>query len=295
MQRRRGITLLEVLIVIVVVVFAVGLLIMLLVRHRENSLGVQCRNNLRLIGKAFHGYHEASSANEALRYLPPSRIADGYATWAVLLAPHLSADHPLQHWDEQRPYFAQTDEVREARPILYLCPARKRTEWLSLSGDVNQANKHFPGALGDYACVAGDGDPLHDWTGPEANGPLVIAAGVERKGDRIVKWQSRTGLSSMKRGTQYTLLVGDKHVPDGHFGAVEFGDGSPYNGQHPASYSRVAGPGFHLAEDKDAPFNKNFGSSHVGVCNFLMADGSFRAMSNNTADFVLGQMARRGE
>ena len=101
-------------------------------------------------------------------------------------------------------------------------------------------------------------------------------------------------LDALKRGQALTILVGEKHVPKGAFGQTAEGDGSLYNGRHPASFSRVAGPGFSLADSMDAPFNKNFGSSHNGVCNFLMADGSFRAMSNNTADFVLGEMSRRG-
>jgi prepilin-type processing-associated H-X9-DG protein len=45
----------------------------------------------------------------------------------------------------------------------------------------------------------------------------------------------------------------------------------------------------------DAPFNKNFGSAHSGVCQFLMADGSFRAMATVTSEVVLGEMARRAE
>jgi uncharacterized protein DUF1559 len=295
MIQHRAVTLFEVLVVLVVVVVAVGVGVMLLGRVRESAQQVQCRNNLRLIGKAFHAYHDASSPDEAARSLPPARLADGYATWAVFLAPYLMADHPLQHWDLQQAYFAQKQETREARMVMFFCPARTRSDTLSTAGDVDAANLLFPGGLGDYACVAGDGNELYLWTGPKANGALVIAEVVQRKGDRIVKWQSRTGLSSLKRGTSYTLLVGDKHVPDSHMGDAEFGDGSLYNGSNPASFSRVAGPGFPLTDDRDVPFNRNFGSYHHRVCQFLMADGSFKAMSVDTSELVLGQLARRGE
>jgi prepilin-type processing-associated H-X9-DG protein len=44
-----------------------------------------------------------------------------------------------------------------------------------------------------------------------------------------------------------------------------------------------------------APFQRNFGSYHNGVCNFLMADTSVRTMTIDTSEFVLGEMARRGE
>jgi type II secretory pathway pseudopilin PulG len=295
MIQRRGLTILELVVVLAVCIVAVGLGVMVLARHRENSQQAQCRNNLRVIGKAFHAYYDATSANEASRYLPPSRIADGYATWGVLLAPYLQAEHPLHEWDKQRSYFAQKDTVREARVIMYFCPARTRTDTLSIAGDVDQTNQLFPGALGDYASVAGDGSADHDWTGSKANGALVIAHEIERKGDRILEWEGRTNMNSFARGTGYTMIVGEKHIPVDHMGDAAFGDGSFYNGQHPASFSRVAGPGFPLANAINAPFNKNFGSYHKGVCQFLMADGSFRAMSNDTSELVLGQLARRGE
>ncbi len=292
---RRGINVLEVLVVLAIAAFVVGVGVMLLARVRESAQQAQCRNNLRVIGQAFTAYHDASAADKAARFLPPARLADGYATWAVFLAPHLFRDHPLHQWDQHEAYFAQKQEVREARVVMYFCPARPRTDTLSQAGDVDKANTHFPGALGDYACVAGDGAAWHDWTGPKANGALVIADGIEWHGERIVKWHSRTGLSSFTRGTSYTLLVGDKHVPVGHLGNAACGDGSLYNGANPASCARIAGPGFPLAHARDAPFNKNFGSYHQGVCNFLMADGSFRAMTINTDETVLGQLARRGE
>ena len=83
---RRGITVLEILVVLAIAVFALGLMVVLIARHRENAQRMQCKNNLRLIGQAFQAYHDASSADKALKRLPPSHIAEGYATWAVLLA-----------------------------------------------------------------------------------------------------------------------------------------------------------------------------------------------------------------
>jgi Protein of unknown function (DUF1559) len=295
MNQRRGITLLEVLVVLILCVFAAGLAVVFIARHRENALSMQCRHNLKQIGEAFRAYHDASSVDKTSKRLPPARIAPGYATWAVLLAPHLSEDHPLHRWDKQASYFAQRDEVREARLILYFCPARIRTDTLSEAGDVNRAGTHLPGALGDYACVAGDGDIEHDWTGPNANGALVLADVIEAKGDRILAWQSRTRLASLTRGEAYTMLVGEKHVLVDHLGEAEFGDGSLYNGQIPANFARVAGPGFPLAPAIDAPFNKNFGSYHNGICHFLMADTSVRVMTADTSEFVLGELARRGD
>lgn len=267
---------------------------MLLAQHRENSQRVACINNLRVIGQAIYAYHEASAGDEKRRYLPPSHIADGYATWAVLIAPHMIKTHPLHDWDKDKSYFVQPEVVRQAALYAYLCPARRRQSAVSEAGDMDM-DKHYPGAVGDYGIVAGDGSIMPDWLSEKANGAIIPAVNVKRKDDRIISWESATGLDSLTRGTQYTLLVGERHVPPTAFGDAALGDGSLYNGRNHASFARVAGPGFPLAPVFDAPVNKNFGSFHQGVTNFLMADTSYRSMTNDTSEAVLGQLSRRGE
>jgi hypothetical protein len=292
---RQGLTRLEILLALAIALFAIGLVAMMIARQRENALRVQCRNNLKLLGEAFQRYHDVSSADKALKRLPPSRIADGYATWGVLLAPHLTKEHPLLGWDQQATYFAQADDVRQAVLIQFICPSRRRSDMLSEAGDLDKTGTHIPGAVGDYGCVAGDGSKEHDWTGPDANGALVSADVIQRKGERILKWDSRTGLESLTRGQSYTLLLGEKHALPDHLGDAEFGDGSLYDGGRPASFSRIAGPGYSLANAIDAPFNNNFGSWHNGICHFLLADGTVRPMAIDVSESVLGQLARRGE
>src|ERR1019366_4187815 len=185
---RHAVTRLEILVAVALCVFAAGFGAMVIVRHRENANRAQCTNNLRVIGLAFYAYYDASSADQGQKRFPPSRVAAGYATWPVLLAPYLLKDQPLHQWDLPASYFSQNDDACETRLLMYFCPSRQRTDTLSQAGDVDAAHKHFPGALGDYAAVAGDGSAEHDWTGPQANGALVIADVLERKDDRILKW-----------------------------------------------------------------------------------------------------------
>src|SRR5947209_4190233 len=97
----------EVLVIAGLGMFGLAVVGLLLVRQRENGLRAQCMNNLRRIGEAMHTYADSKDTP----FLPPARIADGYATWAVLIAPHLSAKHPLKDWDETQTYFAQPAEV----------------------------------------------------------------------------------------------------------------------------------------------------------------------------------------
>jgi hypothetical protein len=286
-MRRTAITRVEVAVLAVLAVFAVGVVALLLMRQRENGLRLQCMDNLRRIGMAVHAQGPR---------LPPARIAPDYATWAVLLAPNLADKHPLTKWDVSRTYFAQDAAVREALMPVYFCPARQRPAWLSVAGDIDPATKtHLPGALGDYAGVAGTGDPARPWDTADADGAIILGEVLERQGDRIVRWQSRTSLTAIQavRGLSVTLLIGETHVPAGGLGRADDGDGSLYNGANPASCSRVAGPGHGLAASPDDPFNLNFGSAHPGLCQFLLADGSGHVLAVGVSETVLGQMARR--
>jgi prepilin-type processing-associated H-X9-DG protein len=284
----------------VVVILGVGLLLacvlaLVLVRLRENGPRLQCMDNLRRLGDAVQSFQATTGADA---YLPPARIAPDYATWAVLIVPHLEKEQPLQHWDVNRTYFAQDASIREAIVARYFCPARTRTGWLSVAGDIDPATKeHVPGGLGDYAGVAGTGDPAHPWNGPDADGSIILGEVLERKGDRLVRWRGRVSLASIEagRGLSVTLLVGEKHVPPDGMGRADAGDGSLYDGQNPSGCSRVAGPGRSLAASVTEPFNNNFGSAHPGFCQFLYADGSVRPLAVGVNEAVLGQLARRGK
>jgi Protein of unknown function (DUF1559) len=300
---RPGLSLLEVLVIVVLALIALGVLISFMQQSRETSRRAHCMNNLKLMGEAIFYYEGTREHLLAARLkdargpaqgtLPAARIADGYATWAVQIAPYLRGDDPLKAWDLQKPYFDQSAEARETSLPVFLCPARIRTSTLSVSGDTRPDGTNVPGAVGDYACAAGDGDPRHAWTGSDANGAIILGEVLHQEGDRILAWRSRTTLSSLKRGLSNTILLGEKHVPTGAFGQASSGDGSLYNGANPASFSRIGGPGYGLAPSPTAPFNQNFGSSHPGLCQFLMADISVRPMSNEISEEVLGKLIQR--
>jgi prepilin-type processing-associated H-X9-DG protein len=291
-RRRLAVTRIEVAVIAGIGLFCTGMLFLLLARQRETGLRAQCANNLRRIGEAIHSY----TTQDKTPFLPPARIADGYATWAVLIVPHLTDKHPLLGWDTERSYFVQSAVVREAIVPFYFCPARERTSSVSVAGDIDPATKqHVPGAVGDYAGVAGTGAPAHPWDGADADGAIILGEVLMRQDDRILLWRGRTSLAAIQQGhgLSATLLIGEKHVPPDSQGRADAGDGSIYDGSSAASYTRVAGPDHGLASAVTDPFNLNFGSPHPGLCQFLMADGSVRPIAVNISDTVLAEMARR--
>jgi prepilin-type processing-associated H-X9-DG protein len=290
-MRQSAVTRIEVIVVLTLGFLLAGVLVLALARLRENGQRIECMNNLRRIGDGLQSFQSPTTP-----YLPPARIAPNYATWAVLIAPHVDAKNKLTNWEIGKTYFAQDAAVREAVLPAYFCPARARTLWLSVAGDIDPATQeHIAGALGDYAGVAGTGDRAHPWDGPDADGAIVLGEVLQKEGDQIVRWRSRTSLPAIQasRGLSVTLLIGEKHVPASGLGRGEAGDASLYDGQNPACSSRIAGPGHGLAASAAEPFNNNFGSAHNGVCQFLFADGSVRPLAVGIDENVLGELARR--
>ena len=292
---RRGLTVTEVVVIVLILVVVIGIVLTAIPRLRESAHREQCANNFKQLGEAFRRFRDAEGG------LPAARIADRYATWAVQIAPYanLAEKNGLRAWDLRKSYYLQAEEVRAAQVLLYYCPSRRLPPQLSVSGDVpdngQPAAQHFPGALGDYACCSGDGSTAHPWTTAEANGAIILGEVLQRADDLVLKWRSRTDFAALTRGESHTMLLGEKHVPRGHFGETQLGDGSLYNGDYPASSARVGGPGHGLAPSPDAAFMDNFGSYHPGICQFLMADGSVKALANSLQDDVLGRLATRGD
>jgi prepilin-type N-terminal cleavage/methylation domain-containing protein/prepilin-type processing-associated H-X9-DG protein len=278
---RRAFTLIELLVVIAIIAVLIGLLVPAVQKVREAANRMACTNNLKQIGLAVHAYHDTYNA------LPYSRL-DTRETWAVLLLPHVEQQNAYSRWDFTKRYYQQVEAVRLARVPVYFCPTRRSPSTpplASIAGDVLQGttDPHVPGALADYAACAGDPSGVTDYY-PGQNGTteLTAANGAFRyKGPRL-------SFADIRDGTSNTLLVGEKHIPNRQFGQGR--DSSIYNGDHGSSFKK-AGAGAPLARGIQG--GGDFGSYHPGVCNFVLCDGSVRALSVAIDQVNLGRLANR--
>ena len=143
--QRTAFTLVELLVAIAIIGVLTGMLLPAVQNVREAARNTNCLNNLRQIGLATHHYEGAISQ------IPPSRPADGFLTWPVLLMPHLEQQNLASRFDLQALYSDQDpDVIAESVPVM-LCPSRRAGAMLS----IDERDGQLTGAVGDYAGNAG--------------------------------------------------------------------------------------------------------------------------------------------
>jgi prepilin-type N-terminal cleavage/methylation domain-containing protein/prepilin-type processing-associated H-X9-DG protein len=281
----RAFTLIELLVVLAILAVLTGLLTAAVQKVRETANRTRCLNNLRQIGLALHGYHDA------YQFLPPGVSGDSSAepypflAWSGRLLPFVEQQ---ALWAVTQQAFRQDRFFRDDPPHVgvatvlpvYACPSDPRV--------------FTPADLGSGVRVA-----LTSYLGVEGTNQF--------REDGLLYFNSRVRLSDVTDGTSNTLLVGERPAsPDRRFGWWYGGWGQSMDGSADSvlgarercmlpDYSCPPGPYEYGPGNLRNPCDTfHFWSMHPGGAHFLFADGSVHFLPYSAAPILPALATRNG-
>jgi prepilin-type N-terminal cleavage/methylation domain-containing protein/prepilin-type processing-associated H-X9-DG protein len=256
---RPGFTLIELLVVIAIIATLIALLLPAVQKVRESAARMQCQNNLKQIGLAFHAHHDAHKVfpTGGWSWDTPPTYANGSplvgagqrAGWGFQILPYVEGQNAWR----AGPAVA----IGTPNP-LFFCPSRRGPQ------TVTMPDKYTPPVTGTTVTRA-----LGDY-----------AAG-NREGTGVVRQFTPVRIAEVSDGLSQTLLAADRRLNLARLGQPQDDDNEGYtagwNEDTIRRTSRSPMPDYFApAGDGD----NRFGSSHPGRFNAVLADGSVQNISH---------------
>jgi prepilin-type N-terminal cleavage/methylation domain-containing protein len=276
----RGFTLVELLVVIAIVGILIAMLLPAIQAAREAARRMSCQNNLKQIGLAFHGYHDA------MQHLPPPKFGNVatslQASALVLILPYMEESDRFAGYDLKKPVNDPQNAPLSSKPITnYLCPS------MALPRAVPEVSCGESLGAGSYLITAGT----------DIVNPMAVLDGAFVNPKDVTANNYCLGFKHIEDGTAKTTVVGESDYglreylwdkcPDAN-GTARWGDQTWANGYWFDAWGHISwgiykltGRSFYnrasIAPDEMSVISKVvrvFRSDHSGGCQFVIADGS---------------------
>jgi len=283
---RKAFTLIELLVVIAIIALLIGLLLPAVQKVREAAARAQCTNNLKQIGLALHGYHDANDGfppgyldgNTDPNSTPDNDVGPGWG-WAAFLLPYLEQQNVYNQINFKQGIGTGSNvAVSQMQLKVYLCPSdaypQNFTVWPT---SIVAAHSNYVGCNGREECFAN-------------------AGGSNQAGNGLFYRNSRNRIAGVTDGLSNTIVVGERsgdHSPSTWTGAVPGGRCPAWMAvQPPAPYSTSSSnqPAYENADYAEALCLAHGNAAHVPSADFPVYDPDvFYSMhTGKGANFLFG-------
>ena len=307
LRSRRGFTLIELLVVIAIIAILIGLLLPAVQKVRDAAARMKCSNNLKQIGLACHGYHDATGA------LPHGSILDltqasptithrQHTNWAIAILPYVEQDalfKLIASVQRNNGAGLPPDDYNDANAAqgyvqqyvaVYSCPSDPNANKVLLPesrapNDPSSPERKF--MTGSYRAVNGVGDPANNyyWDAPNSALPSTSLRGAIHVQSRALGLKGEKfggitdGLSNSLMVGEYTTRTHETRTTFWARAYTSYSMSSAVPGQPRCllgDYDRCTAIG---GTGGDNACKRAFGSQHTGVINFVQCDGSVRGVT----------------